>query len=67
MLGILPIAGVALFTALPKAFEPSQRSLARLLIIVSGVALFAVGATLQADRFSDLSAHSHAHSLIKPP
>jgi hypothetical protein len=67
MLGILPIAGIALFMALPKAFEPSQRSLARLLIIVSGVALFGVGATLQADRFSDLSALSHATSLIKPP
>ena len=67
MLGILPIAAIALFTALPKAFEPSQRSLARLLVIVSGVALFGVGATLQADRFSDLSAISHATSLIKPP
>jgi len=67
MLGILPIAGIALFTALPKAFEPSQRALARLLIIVSGVALFGVGATLQADRFSDLSALSHATSLVKPP
>src|SRR5690349_5580739 len=42
MLGILPIAGIALSTALPKAFEPSQRSLARLLIVVSGVALFGV-------------------------
>ena len=67
MLGILPIAMIALFTALPKAFEPSQRALARVLIVVSGVALFAVGATLQADRFSDLSAISHGASLIKPP
>ena len=62
MLGILPIAMVALFTALPRAFEPSQRSLARLLIVVSGLMLFGVGATLQADRFSDLSAISHGTS-----
>ena len=67
MLGILPIAGIAFLTAMPKAFEPSQRSLARVLIIVSGFALFTVGATLQADRFSDLSALSHATSLMKPP
>lgn len=67
MLGILPIAMVALFTALPRAFEPSQRSLARLLIVVSGLMLLGVGATLQADRFSDLSAISHGTSLIKPP
>ena len=67
MLGILPVAMIAVFTALPKAFEPSQRSLARVLIVVSGVAVFGVGATLQADRFSDLSAITNGTSLIKPP
>lgn len=67
MLGILPLAGIAFFTALPKAFEPSQRAFARLMIIVAGVAVFGVGATLQADRFSDLADITDAASLIKPP
>jgi hypothetical protein len=67
MLGILPLALVALFTSTPRAFLPSQRSLARLLIIVSGVALVGVGATLERDRFSDLEVITKGTSLIKPP
>ena len=67
MLGILPLASVALFTAMPRAFEPSQRALAKIAIIVGGVATFAIGATLEADRFSDLAALPHAAQLIKPP
>lgn len=67
MLGILPVAMVALFTSLPRAFEPSQRRLARILIVVSGVMMLGAGATLQADRFSDLAALSHPGSFIKPP
>lgn len=67
MLGILPLAGIAFFTALPKAFEPSQRAFARLMIIVAGVAVLGVGTVLESDRFSDLSAITEGTSLIKPP
>ena len=59
MLGILPVAMVALFTSLPRAFEPRQLRLARILIVVSGVMMLGAGATLQADRYSDLAALSH--------
>lgn len=67
MLGIIPLAVVALFTAAPKAFEPSQRTLARVLIIVAGVLVMGVGTVVAQDRFSDLSAVSHGPALIKPP
>jgi hypothetical protein len=67
MLGILPLAGVAFFTALPKAFEPSQRAFARLMIIVAGVAVLGVGSVLESDRFSDLADITQVSSLMKPP
>ena len=67
MLGILPLAGVAFFTALPKVFEPSQRGFARLMIIVAGVAVLGVGSVLESDRFSDLADITQVGSLMKPP
>jgi O-Antigen ligase len=67
MLAIVPIAAVALFTFTPRAFEPSQRSFARLMIVLGGIALMGVGVALEKDRFSDLSAITQGTSLIKPP
>jgi hypothetical protein len=68
MLGILPLALVALFTSLPKAFELGQRTLARLLIVCSGIVLLGTAATLQSDRFADLSViATKGASLIKQP
>ena len=67
ILAILPLALVALFTSMPKAFEPSQRRLARLLIVLGGIAMVGTGAVLEQDRFSDLSAITQGTSLIRPP
>ena len=67
MLGILPLAGIAFFTSMPKAFEPSQRAFARLMIVLAGVAVIGIGTVLEQDRFSDLAALSEGASLIKPP
>ena len=67
MLGILPLALVALFTAMPRAFQPGQRRLARLLIVIGGIALVGAGATIERDRFSDLAAITEGSSLIRPP
>lgn len=67
MLGILPLAGIAFFTSMPKAFEPSQRAFARLMIVLAGVAVIGIGTVLEQDRFSDLAALSEGTSLIKPP
>jgi O-antigen ligase len=67
MLGVLPLAAVALFTTMPRAFHPSQRAFARLVVVIGGVALLGVGATLERQRFSDLDAITHATELMKRP
>ena len=67
MIGILPLALVALFTSMPRAFEPGQRRLARFLIIVGGIALVGTAAMVEQDRFSDLDAITQGTSLIRPP
>lgn len=67
MLAIIPLALVALFTGVPRAFEPGQRALARLMIVLAAIGLGAGGIALQQDRFSDLGALSEGSALIKPP
>lgn len=67
MLGIIPLAMIALLTGVPRAFEPSQRGLARLMIVLAAIGLSAGGVVLQQDRFSDLGALSEGTALIKPP
>ena len=67
MLGILPLALVVLFTAMPRAFQPGQRRLARLLIVVGGIALVGTVGVVEQDRFSDLGAISQGTDLIRPP
>lgn len=67
MIGILPLALVALLTAIPRSFVPTQRALARFAVIISGVALLGVGATLASERFSDLQFVTEATSFMKPP
>lgn len=67
VLGILPLACVAFFTATPKAFESSQRGFARLMIIVAGTVIVIGGAFAAQDRFSDLAVITEGTSLIKPP
>lgn len=67
MLGIIPLALVALFTATPKAFAPSQRALARIMIIVAGIAMVGIGSVAARERFSDLGAITQGAAIIKPP
>lgn len=67
MLAILPLALVALFTAMPRVFEPGQRAFARLMIVIAGVVLLGAAATLERERFADLEALSQGTALIKPP
>lgn len=67
MLGVLPLAMVALFIAIPRAFEPTQRTFAKLFVILGGIALLGAAATLEQDRFSDLADIGHATEFIKPP
>jgi O-antigen ligase len=56
-----------MFVGIPRAFKPSQRTFARLMILVSGVALIAAVGIAERDRFADLAAVSEGTSLIRPP
>ncbi|MGZ2410839.1 intracellular septation protein A [Sphingomonas sp. F9_3S_D5_B_2] len=67
MLGILPMALVAMYTMVPRAIEPSQRAFARLVVVLGGITLMGAALTIEQDRFSDLGAMSHLSSLIKAP
>lgn len=67
MLGVVPLAMVALFISIPRAFEPGQRAFAKLIVVLGGIALIGATAGLEQDRFSDLADIRHATEFIKPP
>lgn len=67
MLGIAPVAIVALILVVPRAFRPKQQFLVGAIIGVLGAGLMVVGLSLAGNRFSDLSAISEGATLIKPP
>jgi hypothetical protein len=68
MLGILPLALAAVFILLPKAFAVNQRALARLMIVVGGVAVLGTAAIVEQNRFSDLAVIAEKGPyLIKQP
>jgi hypothetical protein len=67
MLGVVPLAVTALFVGMPRAFLPSQRTFARLTIVVAGVLFIGVVAVAESERFADLGALSEGTHLIRPP
>jgi O-Antigen ligase len=67
MLGIVPLALAAAFIGIPRAFKPNQRGLARIVMIVAGLALVGAVVIAERDRFSDLGALSQGTALIRPP
>ena len=67
MLGVVPLALVAGFIGIPRAVKPSQRTFARVVMIVAGLALVGGVVAAERDRFADLGALSQGTGLIKPP
>jgi O-Antigen ligase len=67
MLGVVPLALTAIFIGMPRAFLPSQRTSARLAIIVAGVVMVGAVAVAESDRFADLAVLAEPTTLIRPP
>jgi O-antigen ligase len=63
-----PLAAVQLFTGIPAAVMPKQRSFVRTSMIICGLGGLLVIGTLQSDRFADVgTVLVHGSELMKPP
>ena len=67
MLGVVPLVLTAGFVGIPRAVKPSQRTFARVVMIVAGFALVGEIVVAERDRFADLGALSQGTALIRPP
>jgi hypothetical protein len=67
MLGVVPLVLTAGFIGIPRAVKPSQRTFARIVMIVAGFAVVGGVVVAERDRFADLSALSQGAALIRPP
>ncbi len=67
MLGVVPLVLTAGFVGIPRAVKPSQRTFARVVMIVAGFALVGGIVVAERDRFADLGALSQGTALIRPP
>jgi hypothetical protein len=68
ILGMAPLAAVQLFTGIPAAVMPKQRSFVRTSMIICGLGGLLVIGTLQSDRFADVgTVLVHGPELMKPP
>jgi hypothetical protein len=68
ILGMAPLAAVLLFTGIPAAVMPKQRTFMRTSMVICGLAGLLVIATVDSDRFADVgTVVTHGTELMKPP